>query len=113
VFTQETTATVRRTVTDFALGFATFALVAGCVAVSDGQAAVTSADAAAWVTTVSFVPDTGIAARLQGGQSWAWLLLGLTCGALTAFNMSIARHLKAVAVAGHGPEQQRALHQDY
>jgi hypothetical protein len=98
VITPAAKETVRRTLTDFAIGFAAFALVAGGVAVTDGQAAITSSDAASWVTTVSYASDAGIAARLHNTQTWMWLLLALTCGGLTAFNMSIARHLRAVAI---------------
>ena len=109
--TPETTQTTFRPVTDFLIGLIFFILVAGCFSVSDGQAYVGPADAANWPTTVTYASDaTGLL-----WQSWARdgavVLLGLTFASLTAFNMSIARHLRAVAVATK-PEKSSELVQE-
>jgi hypothetical protein len=49
----ETVQTFRRVVADFALGVFVFALVAGCVAISEGQASGGQFAKPEWVTTVA------------------------------------------------------------
>ena len=91
-----------RIVFDFGLGVVVFAFVAGCVAQGHGPALAESqlygqADAGTWLTTVAY-------AHSSNGIGWhpltrdaAIMLLALSFGAMTAFNLAIARHLKAVA----------------
>ena len=97
--TPETTPTTFRPVTDFVVGLIFFALVAGCFSVSDGQAFVGPADSATWPATVAYAGDATGLLWQSWGRDVAVLLLGVTFASLTAFNMSIARHLRAVAVA--------------
>jgi hypothetical protein len=89
---------VRRAALDFALGVVVFVAVASCVAVTEGQASGGDQLASNWVTTVHYAPEASFWGRLA---QWHWSTMGvlaMTCGALTAFNLSLARHVRTVAV---------------
>ncbi len=93
---------------DFVFGVALFSMVLGSVSSGNGQAV---AGAAGWVTTVSPQPVHGwldqvwsaacIGANLVDRNA-ALAVLALSFGAMTAFNLSIARHLRATAVLQRG-----------
>jgi hypothetical protein len=103
-----TAATVRRAAADFAIGVLVFGLVAACVAVTEGQAATGTAPTG-WVTTVHYASEPSLFARVANWHTGATTLLALTFGALTAFNLSLARHVRTVAVAAPAvsPNQPR------
>jgi hypothetical protein len=90
----ETLQTLRRVVADFTLGVLVFVVVASCVAITEGQAAPSE-----WATTVSFAADRSSLSHLGNWHVSATALLALTFGALTAFNLSLARHVRTVAIA--------------
>lgn len=96
--THETSPTTLRPVTDFFIGLAIFMIVTACISVTGGQAYTGATEASGWITTVSHASDHS-SSGWPVGRDAALLLLALTFGALTAFNMSIARHLRAVAVS--------------
>ncbi len=100
-----TAATVRRAAADFAIGVLVFGIVAACVAVTEGQAA-TGTAAAGWVTTVHYVSEPSLFARLANWHMGATALLALTFGALTAFNLSLARHVRTVAITAPAINRQ-------
>lgn len=91
-----------RIVFDFVVGVGVFAFVAGCVVQGHGPAFADAnlygqATTGPWLTTVVF-------AHGQSGIGWhpltrdaAMLLLAVSFGAITAFNLAIVRHLQAVA----------------
>lgn len=91
-----------RVAIDFAMGIGLFVVVVGCVSLGHGAALAgagthSQIDSATWLTTVAFTNS-------QSGIGWnpltrdaAMLLLALAFGALTAVNMALARHLRAVA----------------
>jgi len=107
VTTPNTSRTLLRPVADFFFGLMLFVFGASCFAVSDGQASVRLAETGNWVTTVSHATDAP--AVLQAlSRDWTVLLLALTFAALTAFNLSIARHLRAVA---QSPQQTNHIEQ--
>lgn len=88
--------TVRRAAVDFALGVLVFVVVAGSVAVTEGQAS-SGAASGNWVTTVAYASEPAAWARVGNWHLGATAVLALTCGALTAFNLSLARHVRTVA----------------
>jgi hypothetical protein len=89
---------IRRAVLDFAIGVVVFVAVAACMAVTEGQASGSQQLAADWVTTVHYAPE-GLASGRIGNWNWSSMaVLALTCGALTAFNLSLARHVRTVAL---------------
>ena len=92
---------VRRAATDFALGVFVFVAVAACVAVTDGQAASSVSDHG-WITTVAYASEPTFWARAGHWHAGATAVLALTCGALTAFNLSLARHVRVVAAPTRG-----------
>ncbi len=96
---------IKRVVFDFLLGFVIFGLAAGSLAVSDGQAA-TTLEANGWVTTVSYAGDNAHSVAGFGRHFWSALLLATTCGGLTAFNLSLARHLKAEVLPDRGNDHR-------
>lgn len=101
-----TSETVRRAVTDFAIGVLVFGLVAACVAVTEGQAA--GGPAPGWVTTVSYAAEPSAFSRFASWHFGATALLALTFGALTAFNLSLARHVRKVAAPANGSAAPQA-----
>ena len=90
-----------RIAADFILGVAVFAFVAGWVVQGHGPALADAnlygqADAGPWLTTAAF-------AHGPNGIGWhpltrdaAILLLAMSFGVITAFNLAIVRHLKAI-----------------
>jgi hypothetical protein len=89
---------VRRAALDFAIGVFVFGVVAACVAVTEGQASGGDHLVSNWVTTVHYAPEASFWGRLS---QWHWStmsVLAMTCGALTAFNLSLARHVRTVAI---------------
>ncbi len=102
-----TSETMRRAATDFAIGVLVFGLVAACVAVTESQAA--SGQTLGWVTTVSYAAEPSFLSRFANWHVGATALLALTFGALTAFNLSLARHVRQVATsAASTPAPQAA-----
>ena len=100
--------TTLRPVTDFFIGLGIFMIVTACIAVTGGLAATGPTEASSWVTTVALTHDAAGSGWHNANRDAALLLLALTFGGLTAFNMSIARHLRAVAIAAKAvgePEQ--------
>lgn len=104
MITNNSLSTAVRSALDFAMGVAVFVFVAGCVAQGHGTALaganlysqVDTGPWGAWLTTVAF-------AHGQSGIGWhpltrdaAIILLAVSFGAITAFNLAIVRHLKAV-----------------
>ena len=93
---------------DFALGLALFCVAVGALSLGHGQAV---AGSAGWITTV--VPATSHLALNavdvhQPGRLAAFVVLATTFAAITAFNLSIARHLRKVAVPGqHATDSSR------
>ncbi len=92
--------TLGRVAFDFSLGVALFGVALGGLSFGHGQAV---AGAAEWVTTVVPEASSGIA----GTDMLTWhpisrqgalTMLALSFGAVTALNLSIARHLRAVAI---------------
>lgn len=92
--------TLGRVALDFSLGVALFGIVLCGLSLGHGQAV---AGAAGWVTTV--VPEH--VSPLVGPDTLGWhpisrqgamIMLALSFGAVTALNMSIARHMRAVAL---------------
>jgi hypothetical protein len=106
----ETVRTMRRVAADFALGVLVFAIVAGSFAISEGQAAGGHVVKPDWVTTVAFAADHPSMPRLGHWPVSATILLALTFGALTAFNLSLARHVRTVAVQPAQSHGQSADH---
>jgi hypothetical protein len=100
---------VRRAALDFAVGVAVFVVVAACVAVTEGQASGGGENLASnWVTTVHYAPETSLWGRLASWHLGTMAVLALTCGALTAFNLSLARHVRTVAIPVKA-QQDRSL----
>ena len=99
--TTSRTRTILQIAGDFSLGLLLFALVAGAFSVSSGQAgpAFATTEPSGWLTTATAANDLGMF-----GREGALVLLALTCGGLSAFNLSIVRHLRMVAGASrHTP----------
>ena len=102
MITKPRLADATRSVVDFVVGIGVFAFVAGCVVQGHGPAFADAdlygqATSGPWLTTVAF-------AHGQSGIGWhpmtrdaAILLLAVSFGAITAFNLAIVRHLQAVA----------------
>lgn len=93
---------------DFALGLALFCVAVGALSLGHGQAV---AGSAGWITTVvpvaSHVALNAIDVH-QPGRLAALVVLATTFAAITAFNLSIARHLRTVAVPGqHSTDSSR------
>jgi hypothetical protein len=88
---------VRRVIFDFSAGVLAFVLVAACVAVTEGQASGVDQLVGNWVTTVHYAPETTFWGRVSQWQWSTMAVLATTCGALTAFNLSLARHVRTVA----------------
>jgi hypothetical protein len=106
MYEAQPTFAVRRAVLDFALGVVVFVAVAACVAVTEGQAAGGEQLASNWVTTVHYAPEASLWAMAH--LQWSTMaVLALTCGALTAFNLSLARHVRTVAIPVK-PQQNRS-----
>jgi hypothetical protein len=101
--TTNTTRAGLRIAADFTLGLALFALVAGSISLGHAQAHAGPTDPASWMTTVANVGALGDGTRAAQwhplSREWALGLLALTFGAITALNMSVARHLRSIAVA--------------
>jgi hypothetical protein len=94
---------VRRAAFDFVLGVVVFVAVAACLAVTEGQASAGNELVSNWVTTVTYAPEPSFWGRL-GQSHWSTMaVLAMTCGALTAFNLSLARHVRTVAVPAKAP----------
>ena len=88
--------TVRRAAVDFAWGVFVFVIFAAGVAVTESQASSGTA-ASGWITTVAFASEPAVFGRFGNWHFGATAILALTCGALTAFNLSLARHVRTVA----------------
>ena len=93
-----------RVIIDFAVGIAVFSLVFGSVSLGHGQAL---AGSAGWVATVAAQPTHGfwdaawgmaVSGRDVMDRNAVSGVLAVTFGAITAFNMAMARHLRAVAL---------------
>lgn len=92
---------VLRIAVDFALGIGLFAIALGFLSLGHGQAFAGASD---WVTVV--VPASGLMGSTQVPWHWidrdaAMLVLAVTFGGITAFNLSIARHLRGLALPPH------------
>ena len=94
-----------RVALDFGLGVALFSVAVGGLSLGHGSAV---AGAAGWVTTV--MPDQALG--FVGSETVIWhptnrqgalLLLAMTFGAVTALNMSMARHLRTAAIPAQKP----------
>ena len=90
--------TLLRIALDFSLGIALFAIAFGLISLGHGQAI---AGPAGWTTTVT--PANGLfgAAQALGHLSdrdAALCVVALAFGAITALNLSIARHLRVIAL---------------
>ena len=93
-----------RFIIDFAAGIAVFSIVFGSVSLGHGQAL---AGSAGWVATVAAMPTHGFWDVVWNLAASVWDVmdryavfgvLAVTFGAITAFNMAMARHLRAVAL---------------
>jgi hypothetical protein len=104
---------VRRAALDFALGVVVFVAVAACVAVTEGQASGGNELVSNWVTTVTYAPETSFWGRLDQAHWSTMGVLALTCGALTAFNLSLARHVRTVAVPVKAQENRPHEHRTH
>ena len=87
---------IRRALVDFALGVMLFSIAADCFSNGAGQA---FAGASGWVTTVApaTLNPTGI--WHTGSNAATMVVLALSFGAMTAFNLAIARHLHVAAAS--------------
>jgi hypothetical protein len=84
---------VRRAALDFVLGVVVFVAVAACLAVTEGQASAGNELVSNWVTTVTYAPEPSFWGRL-GQSHWS---------TMAAFNLSLARHVRTVAVPAKAP----------
>ncbi len=95
---------IRRAVHDFSAGVCVFIFVAACVAITEGQAS-SAAALDGWATTVTYAAEPIAWGRLGTWHLGATAVLALTCGALTAFNLSLARHVRSMAAPTKAPHR--------
>ena len=106
MITRQTLPPAVRVVLDFAMGVGLFALVVGCLSLGHGAAMAGASqhaqiDPANWLTTVAYTNGQSGIGWNANARDAAILMLALAFGAVTAFNMALARHLRAVA--DHAP----------
>ncbi len=94
---------------DVSLGMAFFFVLLGAVSFGHSEA---QAGAAGWVTHVAVEPESRLLDFFV--RNWKWMsrdslhmLLTLTFGIITAVNLSLARHLRRVAVVSRSRRRER------